>query len=50
MDRNLIRPTRNYRAKVSDGKFVMKEDFGNYLAQAALGVGRMFIIENPRDW
>jgi hypothetical protein len=35
---------------MADDKFLMREDLTDYMGQAALGVGRMFIVENPKDW
>ena len=50
VDRNLMRPYRNFKGKMHDYKFLTPEDMGGYIGEQVRGIGRMFIIEDPKNF
>lgn len=51
VDRNLIRPYRNYMKNLADvDKFQTQEDFYEFLGSLGTGVGNMFRSEENEQW
>lgn len=50
VDRNLVRPVRNFVGKGKDMRPIMQDDMSQLFGGLALGVGRMFLYENRRNW
>ena len=47
LDRNVLRPIRNYRANLDDMyKLQTQEEFYEFLGQFTTGLGRMFVVES----
>lgn len=50
VDRNLVRPYRNFSGKMHDYGYLVQEDFTEYVTEQVSGIGKMFIIEDPKNF
>ena len=50
VDRNLVRPYRNFAGRMHERDFLTPQDFQMWISEQTTGFGKMFVFEDPKDW